>query len=108
MSLLFLPEKHHISILDGGADTCALEKGWEILSIQNSRKANVVGFDHEAAVKKNLPIVIAITAANLPNGQSILLVTHEAIHNETSNRSLFSEFQLREHGILIDFTCNRH
>jgi hypothetical protein len=27
MSLLFLPEKHHISILDGGADTGVLGKG---------------------------------------------------------------------------------
>jgi hypothetical protein len=27
MSLLFLPKKHHISILDGGADTCVLGKG---------------------------------------------------------------------------------
>jgi hypothetical protein len=30
MNLLFLPEKYYISILDGGADTCVLGKGWEI------------------------------------------------------------------------------
>jgi hypothetical protein len=45
---------------------------------------------------------------DLPNGQSILLVIHEAIHNDTSNHSLLSEFQLRDHGILIDSTCLRH
>ena len=72
MNLLFLPEKYHISILDGGADTCVLGKGWEVLSIHNSRRANGVGFDHEAAIKRNLPIVSAITALNLPNGSSIL------------------------------------
>ena len=94
MNLLFLPEAHHISILDGGADTCVLGKGWEILSVHNSRRANVVGFDHETAVKKNLPIVSAITTVDLPNGQSILLVIHEAIYNDTSNHSLLSEFQL--------------
>jgi hypothetical protein len=33
MNLLFLPEKSHGIILDGGADTCALGKGWEVLSI---------------------------------------------------------------------------
>ena len=71
MNLLFLPEKYHISILDGGADTCVLGKGWEVLSIHNSRRANVVGFDHEAAIKRNLPIVSAITALDLPNGSSI-------------------------------------
>ena len=104
----FLPEKYHISILDGGADTCVLGKGWEILSIHNSRRANVVGFDHETAVKRNLPIVSAITALDLPNGQSVLLLVDEGIYNETSNHSLLSEFQLREFGIVIDSICHRH
>jgi hypothetical protein len=102
MNLLFLPEKYHISILDGGADTCVLGKGWEILSIHSSRRANVVGFYHETAVKRNLTIVSSITAFDLPNGQSVLLLVHEGIYNETSNHSLLSEFQLREFGIVID------
>ena len=76
MNLLFLPENYHISILDGGADTCVLGKGWEILSIHNSRRANVVGFDNETAIKRNLPIVSAITSLDLPNGKSILLLLH--------------------------------
>jgi hypothetical protein len=108
MSLLFLPEKHHICIFDGGADTCVLGKGWKILSVHNSKRANVVGFDHEAAVKTNLPIASAITAVDLPNRQSLLLIIHEAIYNDTSNHSLLSEFQLREHGKLINSTCHRH
>jgi hypothetical protein len=58
--------------------------------------------------KKNLPIVSAVITVDLTNGQSILLVIHEAIHNESSSHSLLSEFQLREHGILIDSTCHRH
>jgi hypothetical protein len=97
MSLLFLYEKHHNSTLDGGADTCVLDKGWKILSVHKYRWANVVRFDHETAVKKNFPMVSVITSVDLPNGQSILLVIHEAIYNETSKHSLLSEFQLREH-----------
>jgi phosphoserine aminotransferase len=54
MNLLHLPDKYHISILDGGADTCVLGQGWEVLSVHITRRANVVGFDHEAAVKMNL------------------------------------------------------
>jgi hypothetical protein len=108
MSLLFLPEKHHISVLDIGVDKCVLVKGWEILSVHSSIGANVVGFDHETAVMKNLPIVSAITIVDLSHGQLILLVIHEAIHNKSSNHSLLSEFQLREHGILIDSTCHIH
>jgi hypothetical protein len=108
MNLLFLPEMYHISILDGGADTWVLGKGWEILSIHSSRRANVVGFDHEMAIKQNLPIVSAVTALDLQNGQSVLLLVNESIYNETSNHSLLSEFQLREFGIVIDSNCRRH
>jgi hypothetical protein len=83
MNILHLPEKYHISILDSGADTCVLGQGWEVLSVHNTRRANAVEFDHEAAVKRNLPIVsaIAITAVDLPNGISVILIVHEAIYN---------------------------
>jgi hypothetical protein len=46
MNLLHLPEKYYISILDDGADTCVLGQEWEVLSVHNTRRANVVGFDH--------------------------------------------------------------
>jgi hypothetical protein len=67
MNLLHLPEKYHIIILDRDTDTCILGQGWEVLSVHNTRGANVVSFDHEAAVKRNLPIVRAITAVELPD-----------------------------------------
>jgi hypothetical protein len=108
MNLLYLPEKYHISILDVGADTCVLGQGWEVLSVHNARSANVVGFDHEAAVKRNLPIVSAITAVDLPDGISLLLIVHEAIYNDTANHSLLSEFQLRDFGVKIDSICHKH
>jgi hypothetical protein len=90
MNLLHLPERYHISSLDGGADTCVLGQGWEVLSVHNTRRSNVVGFDHEAAVKRNLSIVSAITAVDLPDGISVILIVHEAIYNDTVNNSLLS------------------
>jgi phosphoserine aminotransferase len=107
MNLLHLPEKYHISILDGGADTCVLGKQWEVLSVRNTRRANVVGFDHEAAVKRNLSIVSAITAVDLQDGTSVIIIVHEAIYNDTANHSFFSGFQLRDFGVkLIQFVTN--
>jgi hypothetical protein len=111
MNLLHLPEKYHISILDGVVDTYALGQGWEVLSVHNTRRANVVGFDHEAAVKRNLPIVsaiTAITAVDLPDGISVNLIVHEAIYNDTANHSLLSEFQLRDFGVKIDSIYHKH
>jgi hypothetical protein len=62
---------------------------------------------HEGALKRNLPIVSVITAVDLPNGTSVILIIHEAIYNDTANHSLFSEFQLRYFGVkLIEFVTN--
>jgi hypothetical protein len=108
MNLLHLPEKYHISIFYGGADTFVLGQGWEVLSFHNTKRANVVGFDHEAAVKRNLPIVSTITAVDFPDGISMILIVHEAIYNDTANHSLLSEFQLRDFGVKIDSICHKH
>jgi phosphoserine aminotransferase len=51
MNLLHLPEKYHINILDGSANTCVLGQGWEVISVHDTRRANVVGFDHVDAVE---------------------------------------------------------
>jgi hypothetical protein len=79
-----------------------------VLSVNNTRRANVVVFDNEAAVKRNLPIVSAITAADLPDRVSVLLIVHEAIYNDTANHSLLSEFQLRDFGMKVDSICHKH
>jgi hypothetical protein len=108
MNLLHLPEKYHISILDGVTDTCVLGQGWEVLSVHNTRRANVVGFDHETAVKTNLPIVSAITAVDLPGRISVLQIVHEAIYNDTANHSLLSAFKLKDFAVKIDPICHKH
>ena len=61
-----------------------------------------------AAVKRNLPIVSAITAVDLLDGTSISLEIHEGIYNETANHSLLSKFQLREFRAQIDSKYHRH
>jgi hypothetical protein len=50
MNLFYLPEKYHIIILNVDVDTCVLGKVWEVLSVHNTRRANVVAFDHEDVV----------------------------------------------------------
>jgi hypothetical protein len=108
MNLVHLPEKYHIIILDGGVDTCVLGQGWKVLSVHNTSRSNVVGFDHEAVVKRNLPIFNAITAVDLPDGISVLLIVHEGIYNDTADHSLLSEFQSRDFGVKIDSICLKH
>ena len=97
-----------MAILDGGADTCVIGKGWTVLAEHPTRRANVVGFDKDIAVKGNLAIVSAICALQLPNGDTTYLVIHEAIYNPTADHSLLSDFQLREYGTQIDALAARH
>jgi hypothetical protein len=85
-----------------------LRKRMEILSIHNSIRANVIELDHETVVTRNLPIVNAITALDLPDGTSILLVVNEGLYHDTENHSLLSEFQMMEFSMKIDSTCHRH
>jgi hypothetical protein len=75
----FLSERYYISILNGGANTCVLGKGWEVLSIHSSSRATVFGFDNKPAIKWNLSIVNAITALDLLNRQYILL--RDSVHD---------------------------
>jgi hypothetical protein len=51
-NLLHLPDRFHISILDGRENIYLLGQGWEVLSVHDTRRANIVVFYHEAAVKR--------------------------------------------------------
>jgi hypothetical protein len=48
-----------VRILDGGTNTCVLGQGYKVISIKSTRRPNVVGFDYDAAVEIDLPIVSA-------------------------------------------------
>ena len=86
---------YHPAIIDNGADTCVLGKGWELIAKYPNRKANVIGFDNDIAVKRHLPIVSAITAVDVGD-DTYLLRVNEAVYNESAQHSLLSDYQLRE------------
>jgi hypothetical protein len=50
----------------------------------------------------------AITAFDLQDGISVILIVHEAIYNDTANHSLLLEFQLRDFGVKNDSICHKH
>ena len=91
MNSLYIDDERKVSIMDNGVDTCVLGKGWKVIAKHPTRKAHVVGFDHKAAVKRDLDIVTAITAVELTGeNKVILLQVNEAVHNPTSEHSLLS------------------
>jgi hypothetical protein len=49
-----------------------------------------------------------MTAVDLPDGISVILIVDEAIYNDTASHSLLSEFQLRDFGVEMDSICHKH
>jgi len=98
----------YISIMDSGADTSVIGQGWYILKVDNFRKVNVIGFDADRSKKLGLHIVVAVTAVDLSDGQTILLQIAEAAFNPASTHSLLSEYQLRDYGCKIDSVSIKH
>ena len=93
-NLLNVDSPYKKCIMDNGADTSVIGKGWLVVAY-TQMKANIVGFDKKAAVKKGLPIVSAVTAVDIEN-KTVLLRIHEAVLNDAAHHSLMSEFQVRE------------
>jgi hypothetical protein len=95
-----------VCITDDGADSTIFGNGWHITEISH-RVANLVGFDATSARKHGLPICNGITAVDLESG-TILLQVHEGVHNKGSKHTLISEFQVRNHGCILDSVAKQH
>ena len=101
MNSINIQNYERILILDNGANTCVLGKGWEVITVHPTRKAHVYGFDHQAAVKKHLDIVTAVSVVEV-SGETILLQVNEAVYNPSADHSLLSEYQIRDFGVKIN------
>ncbi len=107
MNSLVIEDQQKLVIMDNGADTSVIGKGWDIIAVHPTRKAHVIGFDHKAAVKKNLDIVSAVTAVDI-NDHVYLLQINEAVSNPSAEHSLLSEYQVRDFGTSIDSVPRKH
>ena len=84
------------NIIDSGADTCVIGKGWHVIA-DTKRRVNVIGFDKKVILKHSLPLVSAVTIVEPDDGNQIMLRIHQAVWNEDSQHTLLSDYQLREH-----------
>ena len=102
--------KIYLSIIDGGADTYVVGKSWMPMYILGPQtpKADVIGFDDNAARKHNLPIGPYATNVKDTNGKEIIMYAKHAVGNESSDHTLLCSFHMREIGIIIDDVSSRH
>ena len=107
MNSLTIEQNEKMVILDNGADTCVVGKGWTNIAVHPSRKAHVIGFDHKVAVKRNLDIVTACTVVDV-EGETFLLQVNEAVSNPSSEHTLLSEYQVRDFGVKVNSIAKKH
>jgi hypothetical protein len=95
------------AISDSGADSCCLGKHCHPVSY-TGRYAVLVGYNPDQTRSGKVPIITAylkvMSQVNIP----IVLRVHEAPYMKDSNVTLISEYQAREHGIVIDSVSKRH
>ena len=104
---LFDDPKKVYAISDGGADSCVLGKHAHVIH-ETGRYATLLGYDPANTKSGRIPIVSAYVKAMAHNGIPILLKIHEAPYNEKCPVTLLSEYQMREHGVLIDSVARKH
>jgi len=108
MNSIMLMENQSLAIVDGGVDTTVIgSKGFHIVATDPSRTATIVGYDPNVTKRRELPIVSGITVFDLPTGP-LLVMINEAIFNKHAEATILSEFQIREHGMLVDSVAKRH
>ena len=95
-------------MLMGGADSCIGGNGW-VVHAYTGRKANLVGYDERTTKKSNLDICTLMTKVQPnPHKPAMILVAHEIVYNPGSNTTLISEFQVRNHGCILDSVSKSH
>ena len=72
------------------------------------RYATLVGYDPKHTRSNRIPIVTAYVKVKAHNGIPVLLKINEAVYNEGSPVTLLSEYQIRDHGYVVDSVAAKH
>ena len=95
------------AISDGGADACVVGRHARV-EHDTGRFAHLIGCDPNTMRTPKVPIVTAYLKVNAHNDIPVFLKINEAAYNEKSPVTLLSEYQVRDHGYIIDSVATRH
>ena len=90
--------------LDSHADTCVAGANC-VLESDSMQRVRVSGFSKELKPIDDVPIGTCLTAYDMPGGETILLVIHEAIYfGSRMKHTLLCPNQMRDNGIQVEDT----
>lgn len=96
----------HLTIADGGADTCVLGSGWRMHKVYKHCVANLYGFNSAYTKKKGLPIgTVEAVIYGVDSKRKMfpfIAHIHEAILNVTSQTTLLLEAKVHYKGHIAD------
>jgi len=92
---------------DGGADSCLLGQKCKVLSY-TGQVATLVGYEPGGTRKQQIPIVTGLLKVMSHVDIPILLQVHQSPYLKDCPVTLFSEYQIREFGLVIDSCSKKH
>ena len=95
------------ALCDSGADTCVVGKLAKIENVSN-KTTNLVEYDPQTTKSYSLPMVTALIKTLSAKNVPLLFQICEAVFNRISYSTLISEYQLRDHGMIVDFVATKH
>ena len=98
---------NNFMIIDSGSDTGAIGGTAWLIDEVTQREVDVIGF-YDDATLRNIKIGTGITAIDLPNKITILLMMNEATLLGEHGSSLISTFQARSNGVTIQDIPKTH
>ena len=100
-------QKPEMTLVDSGADSCsASEEVWET-TLTTHRTTDISTFANKVAAKK-CKICSKVAAATTAKGETVIVQIHEATDLPKGMNTLLSTTQMREHGVTVNDTANRH
>ena len=99
---------YEYAYIDSGSDTFGIGgKAW-IIDHLTERTVQVAGYHTMDTIKNDVPIGSAITAVDLPNGETVLIKANEATILDKNANTLFSVPQMLENGVEVQDKAKRH
>jgi hypothetical protein len=95
------------ALSDGGADSCLLGQKCKVLTYTGCA-ATLVGYEPGSTQKHQIPIVTGLLKVMSHVNIPILLWVHQAPYLKDCPVTLFSEYQIREFGLVIDSCSKKH
>ena len=93
---------------DGCANSCVAGKMCKVLSTVQGRTASLQGCDPCIFQSGRLPIVTCAVKVRDKNGFPVICIFNETPYNEGCPMFIMSEYQVREHGFIVDSVARKH